>query len=869
MLVRLALATVRARWVSFTGSLLALAAGVALVTTAGAAINAAGAAGSGPSLRFAQADLLIQADPQRRTAEGYRPTLADAPPLPADLVARVAVVPGVRSVVADRRFPVAVAFRTDGYRPWRGHGWSSAALTPYRLVAGRAPAAPGEVVLPAGAGAAMGARLRLGPPSGAGEYTVVGLVAGPETTGERPVFFADDTAVAVSGQPGRVDVIAIHATAGRPPAQLAAAVRDTLAGEQVRVLTGDAMRLADDDPRRAALDQLSMLLGMLAGLAVFVAVFVVSSTFAYAVAQRRREFALLRTIGLSRRRVARLVRTEALLVGLGAAIAGVLLAVPASVPLARVLVATGTAPPGFTVPVRIGVFGWPAAIGIALGVMVALAGAGSAVRRASRVSPLEALREVLVEPRVMTRARWIAGTIALAVGGGMLALLPLAPGDGRLALALLVSLPLVTAAALLAPVFAGRLAAAVPATAAAAARAGTKAARAGTNAGQAGTKGARAGAMAYLARANLRVAVRRTASVAAPMLVTVGVGASLLGVTGVLVAASAADARDRYSAPLVVLPTGGAGLSQPALVRVAGVPGVAATVPLIQTTVHVVAHRAVRSTTATGVDGTRTHDVLRLGRVDGDPGNLRGDAVAVARGQAASLGWRLGDQVPVVLADGQAVRLRVVALFDGSQLGGGILLPAEVARAHDPRPEPDAALVTVTPGADPRTVAGDLRQALAAQGATALPTSAWLARSADAQRAGMRLGAEILAGVALAYTLLAVVNTVLMAAGSRTGEFGRLRLAGAWRRQVLAMVSWEATGVTAVGVGLGALVTTVTVVGAWLALRATVPGTPLTVPWAELGVLAATCLALTLTTMLAATWLGLRTRPIDAIGTGE
>jgi hypothetical protein len=83
------------------------------------------------------------------------------------------------------------------------------------------------------------------------------------------------------------------------------------------------------------------------------------------------------------------------------------------------------------------------------------------------------------------------------------------------------------------------------------------------------------------------------------------------------------------------------------------------------------------------------------------------------------------------------------------------------------------------------------------------------------------------------------------------------------------MVGWEATGVTAVGVGLGALVTAVTVVGAWLALRPAVPGAPLTVPWAELGVLAATCLALTLTTMLAATWLGLRTRPIDAVGTGE
>jgi putative ABC transport system permease protein len=375
--------------------------------------------------------------------------------------------------------------------------------------------------------------------------------------------------------------------------------------------------------------------------------------------------------------------------------------------------------------------------------------------------------------------------------------------------------------------------------------------------------------VARLARANLRVTVRRTASVAAPMLVTVGIGASLLGVTGVLVAASAADARGRYSAPLVVLPTGGAGLGRPALDRVAGTPGVAVTVAMIQTTVHVVAHRAVRATTATGIDGAQAGRVLRLGRVDGDPAALRGESIAVGRGQAADLGWRLGDVVPVVLADGQPARLRVVALFDGSPLAGGILLPAELARDHDPRPEPDAALVALTAGADPRAVSDALRPALAAQGAVPLQTTAWLARSADAQRAGMRLGAGILAGVALAYTLLAVVNTVVMAAGSRTGEFGRLRLAGVWRRQVLAMVSWEATGVTAVGVGLGAVVTAVTVVGAWLALRAAVPRTPLTMPWAELAALGTTCLVLTLTTMLAATWVGLRTRPIDAAGTRE
>ena len=56
------------------------------------------------------------------------------------------------------------------------------------------------------------------------------------------------------------------------------------------------------------------LLGVTSGLAGFVAIFVVAGTFAYAVAARRRELGLLRTVGATPRQARRLVLGEALTV---------------------------------------------------------------------------------------------------------------------------------------------------------------------------------------------------------------------------------------------------------------------------------------------------------------------------------------------------------------------------------------------------------------------------------------------------------------------------------------------------------------------------------------------------------------------------
>ena len=61
-----------------------------------------------------------------------------------------------------------------------------------------------------------------------------------------------------------------------------------------------------------------------AGIALFVGAFIIFNTFSITVAQRTRELALLRTLGASRRQVLRSVVLEALVVGFGAAVIGLL-----------------------------------------------------------------------------------------------------------------------------------------------------------------------------------------------------------------------------------------------------------------------------------------------------------------------------------------------------------------------------------------------------------------------------------------------------------------------------------------------------------------------------------------------------------------
>uniref|UniRef100_UPI0018921402 FtsX-like permease family protein n=1 Tax=Catenulispora rubra TaxID=280293 RepID=UPI0018921402 len=76
----------------------------------------------------------------------------------------------------------------------------------------------------------------------------------------------------------------------------------------------------------------------------------------------------------------------------------------------------------------------------------------------------------------------------------------------------------------------------------------------------------------------------------------------------------------------------------------------------------------------------------------------------------------------------------------------------------------------------------------------------------QAQASGNDAGAKIgyvTLGLIVAFTAIAVVNTLAMSISDRRREFAALRLTGATRRQVQRMLGWETAAAVAVATALG------------------------------------------------------------------
>src|SRR5438045_6930875 len=102
------------------------------------------------------------------------------------LVHRLAAVPGVRAAIADDAVPGRL-----GAHDVQAHGWSSAQLAPYRLVAGRRPAGVDEVVTTFSSH--LGARERLTSTEPARTVTVVGIAHARSTPHGAPLVFLTDS----------------------------------------------------------------------------------------------------------------------------------------------------------------------------------------------------------------------------------------------------------------------------------------------------------------------------------------------------------------------------------------------------------------------------------------------------------------------------------------------------------------------------------------------------------------------------------------------------------------------------------------------------------------------------------------------------
>ncbi|MFE9778668.1 FtsX-like permease family protein [Streptomyces sp. NPDC005775] len=601
--------------------------------------------------------------------------------------------------------------------------------------------------------------------------------------------------------------------------------------------------LENNDPTAPSLKKL---LTFMAGMSGFVSLFVVASTFAFAVAGRRRETALLRAVGATPRQIRLLVLGESVVVSLIAAVAGSLLG-PALAPLfARWLVDRGAAPEGFTVEFSAG----PLLIASAVEVGVAVLGAYAAARRAGRVRPVEALNAAAVDGKVMTLGRWVWAVAYLALFGTVVALfLAMPPGmrqDPQLrdpqnlpVWSLLIDVMAIMALALFAPVVVPPLVRLLTLPVLPA-----------------------AGAVGMLARQNALAAVRRTVSTATPVFLVIGLTGTVVGSTLAFGEARAQQSRAALSAQYVVEPDGGSRLSTAAVRHLRELPG-GRTTTIHPTLVSDLGGGMTGGTTAaTAIDGDAA-GTWKLKTEEGSLDALKGPAVAVSSDLAESNNWRVGDRLDASLADGTPLTLKLVALVRTPLSLSEVLLPyAPVASHLTGDKQPTAAFVSTSSGAAPTLDAAD--------GAKVTPTARWGSGDDDPRARSDWITMIAILGPALLYALIAIINTMMMSTGDRLRDFATLRLTGGNDRQVLSMVGAEAVLTAATATVLAVVVTTGTQAASLMLINRRVldagSALSLSLPWPAIGVSALAALALALVSSVLPARLALRARALDMAG---
>ncbi|MCZ4123389.1 ABC transporter permease [Streptomyces sp. H39-S7] len=821
-MLNIALSTMRTRWVTFVGTFVALSLGVGLIATMGLALaSTLHAPYRGPE-RFATAPVVVRGADTLRvpTSKGDRVRKLSQPrAVPAALATSLATL---GPTVADRTFAVHI---TGGPAGAVGHPWSTAAYTPYRLTAGHAPTAPGDIVI-SGDWAAPGHTVAVRTGGRSLTRTVVGSVR--PTGFEDAVFFTDAEAATLST---RIDNLVVRASAD--------AVRSAVSGAGgVQVLTGDDRRRADPDPDRdsEALVAVNALLGTAGGITGFVSVFVVASTFAFSVAQRRREFGLLRTAGATPRQIRRMVFAEATVIGVLASAAGCVLGAYGAPRLATVLVDGDVAPAWFA----IGDSRWPYYAASSTGLLVTLAGVWAASRRAGKVAPIEALRDAAVDARTMTPGRWAAGGALLATGAGLLLWRLFADPTDALHRKTYTTQPmlLITAVAFLAPVLVRPLTrwlAWLPAQL--------------------------PGAVGMLVRENAAAGVRRTAAIAAPVLVTVALAGSLLGATATINAAKASELRERTTADFV-LTAGDAGFDAQTVARVRAVPGSDAAALATTGVYRLEDGVALIHDEAQAVDPAALAQVAALPLVSGKVSDLTDDGIVVNEE------WEqhtVGQTVQVWLGDGTRRPLRIVAVMrQGTGNNGVYVTPRNGAGAAVERID-----VRLRPGAGADAVGAALSSAVRPAGGRVLTKEQWVADSHPHTSRQTRIGFWLVLGIALLYTAIALANTLVMATSDRVRDLAVLRLAGATTPQVLRLVAAEALMVVVVGAVLGTIVAGVNLLGIEAALAVLSVSSPLVVPWAAVGAVTGACAVVAVFSAVLPAGLALRTRPVEPAGMRE
>ncbi len=808
-MIRLAFSSLRHRTAAFLAILVAVTLGSALLCAAGGLLET-GLRLNAPPQRLAAAPIVVSGDPAYHPPNGSgSAAFPERRHLDASLVTQLAGTAGVAQVIPNRSFPAMVA---GGKEVIGGHGWSSAALTPYRLTAGHAPAS-GEVVVDERLGAKPGDRISVivnGEPQ---TVAVAGVAAGKVDVPS--VFFADTDAARLA--PRGFDAIGVFPAPGISAREL---VRQLELPDGVGAYVGDDRGVAEYTGIATSLP-LIIMSGVFGGMVAVVMALVVSATIGLSVRQRRRELALLRASGATPRQVRRLVVTETMVVGVIGLVLGLVAGRVAGDCIFGMLTGNGIVPS----QLRFDQGPLPYAGAALLTFVVLRTTVGFAAGRAARIRPIQALAEAAVPAGVLGRPQIVVGAV-FAIGTGCLAVATMfmspvnaaaiggpAGLTGSIAVAILG--PLVIRSAL------------VPRVTALLERRGSS------------------GSLAVI---NLRVRAAQFAAILVPITLASAIALGNIYAQTTQQKAAVEAYTDNLAADVVV--TNPAGITPGQFDELRSLPGVTAASELVRSKGWIEEPYDASHTSdpwpLLGLNGSVYKGKVKEGTLD----DLTGSTVALPPDAARKLKVGIGSELGLRLGDNALVKLKVVALAEGPDGYESLLLPSALLAAHTTAGLPSQVLLQTDrpvavelPGA---TVGG--RDVLGAEYDAGLGIDAWIG--------------YLLAGIAIAYTAIASINTIAVAVLDRRREFGLQRLTGSTRRQVKSMLYLEHLVIAALGLVLGVLAAACSVLPIAVATR----GWPIPSgsPWILLGWIAVVLL-LVLPTTAATARIAMRAKPMDAL----
>ena len=754
------------------------------------------------------------------------------------------IVPGYHAMVtiADSK---GKALQTGG-APSMGANWvpTGQALDPGSatiLPGGHAPHGPGEALL--NESAARRAHLQVGSRTkvvvSAGnakpfEVTIVGLVkmAG-DTSGYTEMDFDTATAKRLFTDGSHLSDVQLGAVDGVSADTLKQRINKEFPGYKVQ--TGAEVRQQNKDAINSFLQVFNYILLAFAAIGLIVGTFIIYNTFSMIVAQRVRELALLRAIGAARGQVLRSVMLEAVVVGLIGSLLGLAVGTGLAAGLQALLSSTGAGLPTGSLVIGAG----PVIACIVVGVVVTTVSALAPARRASRVAPVEAMRESQTDGSASLRLRTTIAVVLAVLLAVALAVGASGKGGGAAGLVGLGALATILAVVCGAPALARPVV------------------------GFLGFLVAKPfGKLGQLARTNAIRNPRRTAATAFALTL----GLMLVAIIGTLGASfkSTIDSAvsEQVRAPLLVVGTGSTGALPPNVSKaVAGVDGVDSVVSIHGVTAKLNG-KGVRGDSPSG-DLTQAANIKLVQGTSKLPPN----GLLASDKSAEKYGWHVGDTVTFEGRFGQNATVQVVGIYRSSAL----LDPWQLGTAAFEKLTPPSLradfvdLVLLKNGADQSAVQQRIEDVTGSYLTVKVQTKAEFANSSAQQINQMLTVLYGMLGLALVIAVLGIINTLALSVIERKREIGMLRAVGMLRGQVRRTIYLESVLISIFGALLGMVLG---VVIGWCLVRTFrewIAGVTPVVPW---GTVLFTLVAAAVCGVLAALWPGIRaarTKPLEAI----